>query len=190
MRSGGTFEATILDQSPGFASLHLSGDRAMDFSDEGGGHRFQRVPPTERRGRVQTSTVTVAVLPLNDSVIADVNPRDVEITTTRGSGPGGQHRNVTESCVLAKHRPTGISVRIDGRSQHQNRAVALGVLAARIAELRKSEANQGRNDSRRDQIGTGMRSEKIRTYRTKDNTVTDHRSGCRWRLSDWLRGEE
>lgn len=134
--------------------------------------------------------MTVAVLPMDAQVTASLNPREVEITTTRGSGPGGQHRNKVESCVTAKHRPTGISVRIDGRSQHQNRAVAMGVLAARVAELKTQTANARQNDSRRAQVGSGMRGDKVRTYRVRDNTVTDHRSGCRWRLSDWLRGDE
>jgi peptide chain release factor 1 len=113
----------------------------------------------------------------------------VDIQVSRGSGPGGQHRNKTESCVTATHRPTGISVRIDLKSQHQSRAVALDVLAARVAQGRVENASQGRNEARKRMLGSGQRGDKRRTYRERDNQVTDHVTGQTWRLKQWMRGE-
>jgi peptide chain release factor 1 len=159
------------------------------FREEPGGHRWQRIPPTERRGRVHTSTVTVAVLNVAEPDTAKINIRDVDISTTRGSGPGGQHRNTTDSCVIAKHRPTGITVRIDGRSQHKNRALAINVLASRVVALRAAESNDAANAERRGQVGSGQRGDKVRTYRVRDDTVTDHRTGEKYRLSQWIEGQ-
>jgi peptide chain release factor 1 len=164
------------------------GSRAL-FLPEAGGHRWQRVPPTEKRGRVQTSTITVAVL---DPLVADryeLDLRDVEIRKTLGSGPGGQHRNKTESCVIATHKPTGLAVRVDMRSQPQSLAMALRILSAKLADIETMERNQGRNAERRAQVGSGMRGDKIRTYREQDDRVTDHRSGATFRLSLWMRGD-
>jgi peptide chain release factor 1 len=159
------------------------------FSNEGGGHRWQRVPPTEKRGRVQTSTVTVAVIDADAAPNTRIDPSDVEISVSRGSGPGGQHRNKTESCVTATHRPTGISVRIDMRSQHQSRAMALRILAERVEERLAAANHVARERERKKQVGTGMRGDKVRTYRTQDDQVTDHRTGQKWRLSRWIRGD-
>lgn len=160
------------------------------FANEGGGHRWQRVPPNEKRGRVQTSTVTVAVLDPDTIVGSALNSKDVEITTARGSGPGGQNRNKTESCVIATHRPSGIQVRIDNeRSQHQNKAMALKVLAARLYEVERERVFTQRLKERRDQVGTGQRGDKVRTYRTQDDQVTDHRTGVKVRLSRWYDGD-
>lgn len=160
------------------------------FANEAGGHRWQRVPPTEKRGRVQTSTVTVAVLD-DEQVIGEVmDQRDVEIETTRGGGPGGQNRNKIESCVIATHRPTGLTVRIDNeRSQHQNKATALRMLAARLYQSAGERAKGERDQLRREQVGTGMRADKVRTYREQDDQVNDHRTGQKWRLKLWRRGE-
>lgn len=187
--SGEGFDVVLVEEGAGYASLHVRGNDVSMFSGEAGGHRWQRVPPTERRGRVHTSTVTVAVLPLRGKGSA-LNVRDVEITTTRGSGPGGQHRNTTDSCVLATHKPSKISVRIDGRSQHQNRRLALDVLAERVAQIADSERMAQENVVRRAQVGSGQRGDKIRTYRVRDNLMTDHRTGQKCRLDLWLRGEE
>jgi peptide chain release factor 1 len=165
-----------------------AGTRAL-FQNESGGHRWQRIPPTEKRGRVHTSTVTVAVLDPDAIIGRALDPRDVEIVTARGSGPGGQHRNKTESCVVATHRPSGLSVRIDMRSQHQSRAMAMKVLAARLYEAEREKALAQREQDRKQQVGSGMRGDKIRTYRTQDDQVNDHRTGQRWRLNTWLKGE-
>lgn len=170
--------------------MALSGQGAKaTFKDEAGGHRWQRVPPTEKRGRVQTSTVTVAVLDPDTVVGQALDPRDVDITTARGSGPGGQNRNKTESCVIARHKPTGIQVRIDNeRSQQQNRATAMKVLAAKLYQLSASLAMASKNDQRKQQVGSGMRGDKVRTYREQDDQVTDHRTGKKWQLNKWIKG--
>lgn len=160
------------------------------FKNEPGGHRWQRIPPTEKRGRVQTSTVTVAVLDPDVPMNAPLDVKDVEITTARGSGPGGQNRNKTESCVIAVHKPSGISVRIDNeRSQHQNKASALKLLAAKLYESEREKAFNERERDRKQQVGSGMRGDKVRTYRTQDDQVNDHVTGQKWRLKDWIRGD-
>jgi peptide chain release factor 1 len=187
---GGAFEATLIEEGAGFAGLIVEGtDADVAFRGEPGGHRYQRIPPNERSGRVHSSTVTVAVLALAAQGGAPpIRDRDVEITTTRGSGPGGQHRNTTDSCVLAKHLPTGLSVRIDGRSQIRNRQVALEVLAARVQRSVRAGAKGRENDARRVQIGSGMRGDKIRTYRTQEGVAIDHRTGARWPLEAFRKG--
>lgn len=160
------------------------------FRNEGGGHRWQRIPPTEKCGRMQTSTITVAVLDPDSPIGDSLRHSDVDITTTRGSGPGGQNRNKTDSCVIATHRPTGLQVRIDNeRSQHQNKAIAYKVLAARLYEAEREKSLVSREKDRKQQVGTGMRGDKVRTYRTQDDLVTDHRTGTKFRLSAWMRGD-
>jgi peptide chain release factor 1 len=138
---------------------------------------------------VHTSTVTVAVLPEPDGSALRIDPRDIEWSTCRGSGAGGQHRNKTESAVQLKHVPTGIVVRCESeRSQHQNRATALTTLRARLWQDLQDKARDGRNADRKSQVGSGMRGDKIRTYRTQDDSVTDHRTGKRTSLKDVMRG--
>lgn len=190
LRSGGVFDTEVIDERPGLVQVAISGNGArVTFQNEGGGHRWQRIPPTEKRGRVQTSTVTVAVLDPDAVMGSALNYQDVEIVTTRGSGPGGQNRNKTDSCVIATHRPSGLSVRIDNeRSQHQNKAMAYKVLAARLYEAERDRIASEREKDRKQQVGTGMRGDKVRTYRTQDDQVNDHRTGQRWRLQDWTRG--
>jgi peptide chain release factor 1 len=190
LRRGGVFDIEVLDERSGIVQVAVSGKGARaTFQNEGGGHRWQRVPPTEKRGRIQTSTVTVAVLDPDAIVGQALNYQDVEIVTARGSGPGGQNRNKTESCVIATHLPTGLQVRIDNeRSQHQNKAMAYKVLAARLYEAERERLAAERERDRRQQVGTGMRGDKVRTYRTQDDQVNDHRTGQRWRLQDWIRG--
>lgn len=180
----------MLEHRSGFVSIAVTGqDTKIVFQNESGGHRWQRIPPTERHGRVQTSTVTVAVLDPDAVAGASLDYRDVEIVTARGSGPGGQNRNKTESCVIATHRPTGLQVRIDNeRSQHQNKAMAYKVLAARLYDAERVRQASQRETERRQQVGSGMRGDKVRTYRTQDDQVVDHRTGQRWRLKDWTKG--
>lgn len=137
---------------------------------------------------MHTSTVTVAVMKLLPGE-QSLNLNDIDFIYTRGSGPGGQHRNKTESCVVATHRPTGTRVRIDMRSQFQSKAMAIRVLASRVAELAQTQAANRANETRKTQIGSGMRGDKIRTYRSQDNQVTDHRTGQKLRLDRWLKGE-
>ena len=180
-----------MEERSGFASLIIGGcGAAALFAGEPGGHRWQRVPETERRGRVHTSTVTVAVLsePAHGDVV--LREDDVDIETMRGSGAGGQHRNKTDSAVRARHRPTGIEVRCESeRSQHRNRELAMRVLAARVADAARSIAQGDRAEDRRRQVGSGMRGDKRRTIRVQDGQVTDHVDGRTWRFKSYARGD-
>jgi peptide chain release factor 1 len=115
---------------------------------------------------------------------------DVDIVTTKGSGPGGQHRNKVESAVIVTHIPTGITVKIESsRSQYQNKQTALGILSSRITEIAKSDQKHSERIVRRKLAGSGERGDKIRTYREQEDRILDHRSGNTWRLSKWLKGE-
>lgn len=180
-----------MEDRPGFASLVITGRGSVAlFAGECGGHRWQRVPETEKRGRVQTSTITVAVLAAPRSVELAIRTEDVDIETMRGSGAGGQHRNKTDSAVRARHRPTGIEVRCESeRSQHLNRELALRVLAARVAERDRVAADDARAADRKRQVGSGMRGDKRRTIRTQDDQVTDHVDGRAWRFKAYARGD-
>ena len=135
------------------------------------------------------STVTVAVLPVPEARTTRLDLRDVEIRTCRGSGAGGQYRNMTDSAVQAKHVPTGILVRSEGqRSQHQNRARALEILAARLADRSRATAEAAREAERRQQVGSGQRGDKVRTVRVQDGRVTDHRTERRTSVQRYLAG--
>lgn len=138
---------------------------------------------------MHTSTVTVAVLDPAAARAFQLDLREVEIKKSLGTGPGGQHRNKTESCVTATHRPTGVAVRVDLRSQHQSLSVALQILAAKLADAEASQLESARNDARRAQLGSGMRGDKIRTYRTQDDRITDHRTNHTMSLRAWMRGD-
>lgn len=190
-RCGGVFSLSIAENRPGFLSFEASGKGALAaFRDETGGHRWQRVPPSEKRGRVHTSTVTVAVLPEPEAVDVRIDDSDLEVSTTRGGGPGGQHMQKNDTAVILKHKPSGIVVRCENeRSQWQNRQLALSVLRARLWELERARSDGERSDLRRKQVGSGMRGDKRRTIRTQDGVVTDHVSGKRWELRRYLRGE-
>lgn len=187
---GGVFSLEVVDKRPGILVFRASGSGVRQvFSDEAGGHRWQRIPPTERNGRVQTSTVTVAVLQEPTEVQVKLTDRDIECLAVRGSGPGGQHKNVTASAILVRHKPTGLQARCESeRSQHQNKASALAVLRARIWEKQQGAADGSRADDRKRQIGSGMRGDKRRTIRTRDNQVVDHVTGRRWTFDNYARG--
>ena len=147
------------------------------------------MPPNEKRGRVHTSTVTVAVLAEPTEVELVLREQDLEWTACRGSGAGGQARNKTSSAVQIWHRPTGITVRCEsGRSQKQNRQDALAVLRAKIWEQQHDAVAAQRAGDRRHQVGTGMRGDKRRTIRVQDGSVHDHVTGRRWRFKDYERG--
>jgi len=143
---------------------------------ESGVHRVQRVPVTEASGRIHTSTVTVAVLPEVDDVEVDINPKDIRIDTFRSTGAGGQHVNRTDSAIRITHFPTGIVVTCqDEKSQHKNKDKAMKVLKSRLYEYESSKQQDSIANNRKSQVGTGARSEKIRTYNFPQNRVTDHR---------------
>ena len=145
---------------------------------ESGAHRVQRVPATESQGRIHTSTATVLVMPEAEDVDIEVSMNDIRVDTFCSSGPGGQSVNTTKSAVRLTHVPTGIVVSCqDGKSQHENKANALKVLKARIYDSILQERLEAEGEERRSKIGTGERSEKIRTYNYPQNRVTDHRIG-------------
>lgn len=182
---GQNWKITMLDTSPseagGFSqvSFMVKGDRVYSkLKFESGAHRVQRVPKTEAKGRIQTSTATVAVLPEMSDVEIEIKNSDLRIDTYRSSGAGGQHVNTTDSAVRITHIPTGVvAASQDGRSQHDNKDIAMTMLRARIyeAELEKQQAEA--DATRKSAVGTGARSEKIRTYNYPQNRVTDHRVG-------------
>lgn len=160
-------------------SFIVKGDGAYGkLKFESGSHRVQRVPKTESQGRIHTSTATVLVDPEIDEDDFEINPNDLEIDTMRASGAGGQHVNKTDSAVRVTHIPTGISVKCqDGRSQHENRATALMSIRAKVYSEMKRKEEEEKNAERKSKLGSGDRSEKIRTYNYPQNRVTDHRIG-------------
>jgi len=160
-------------------TLSVSGEGCFHrLQFESGGHRVQRIPETESQGRVHTSAATVAVLPEATDVEIDIKPEDVQVDTMRAGGPGGQKVNKTESAVRMTHLPTGIVVKCqDEKSQHKNRAQAMRVLRSRVFEKKQQEVANERAEHRRTLVGSGDRSQRIRTYNFPQNRVTDHRIG-------------
>lgn len=157
---------------------------------ESGVHRVQRVPSTESGGRIHTSAATVAVLPEAEDVDIEIRPEDIRIDTMRASGAGGQHVNTTDSAVRITHIPTGVVVTSSEKSQHTNRAKAMQVLRTRLYDLKRQAADDDRADARKLQVGSGDRSERIRTYNFPQGRVTDHRIGLTlYRLDQVIAGD-
>jgi peptide chain release factor 1 len=187
----------VIDEAPtelgGYREFvaHVSGPGVFaQLKYESGVHRVQRVPVTESGGRIHTSAATVAVLPEAEEVDIDVPAQDIRIDTMRSSGAGGQHVNTTDSAVRLTHLPTGIVVTSSEKSQHQNRARAMQVLRARLFDLERQRRAAERAADRKGQVGSGDRSERIRTYNFPQGRVTDHRIGLTlYRLDQVMQGD-
>ncbi|GHS97740.1 peptide chain release factor 1 [Planctomycetales bacterium] len=157
---------------------------------EGGGHRVQRVPETENQGRIHTSAATVAVLPEVEEYEIEIKPQDLRIETIKSTGPGGQNVNKTESAIRILHIPTGLIVHVgDEKSQNKNKSKAMRVLRARLSEMKKREEEAARAKERREQVGSGDRSERIRTYNFPQDRCSDHRLNRNFSLSDIIAGK-
>lgn len=181
----------IMDVRLGMVIFRATGNDAdAAFAQEAGGHRWQRIPATEKNGRVQTSTITIAVLPdvkESELVIADA---ELEWSTSTSQGPGGQGANTTYSCVILTHKPSGLVVRCQNeRSQFQNKKFALEVLRSRLIEANLEQEHAARSKDRKQQIGSGQRGDKRRTIRVKDGQVKDHITGKTWRYEDYEKGK-
>jgi peptide chain release factor 1 len=182
----------VLTIMPGLIIARATGKKVSSlFKNESGIIRWQRIPPSEKKGRVHTSTITVAIMPeLKNIKTSSIRKEDVEIKTARGSGAGGQHRNVTDSAVQIKHLPTGIIVKCEnGRSQHQNKESAMRVLESRLLDISRKKILSVRKKERREKVGLGGRGEeKIRTIREQDGKVENHTGGKSITFKAYSRG--
>jgi peptide chain release factor 1 len=175
-----------------FVSLEISGNNVYGtMKYESGGHRVQRIPETESGGRIHTSAATVAVLPEAEDVDINIDPSDLRIDTYRASGAGGQHVNTTDSAVRITHTPTGIVSQCQsGRSQHKNKDQAMKMLKTLLYDAKRQEAEKEMSDNRKSQVGSGDRSQRIKTYNFPERRVTDHRIGLTlYKLDKILNGE-
>lgn len=162
-----------------------------NFKHEGGTHRVQRIPETEKAGRIQTSTVTVAAYPQTDSPQIEIKPSNIQVDSLKSSGPGGQHVNKRETAVRITHQPTGVVVTCQSsRSQQRNRELALELLSAKLTQANEEKHQEKTRKFKKAQIGSGERAEKIRTYHFPQNRITDHRVKKSWHnLEEVMKGE-
>jgi peptide chain release factor 1 len=179
----------MLDRTDRTVVLRMEGFGVEKMEAEAGTHRVTRIPSNERNGRRHTSAVTVAVLPIPTEIDVLLKPADLRIDITKGSGPGGQNRNKTETAVRVTHKPTGLTAyACDDRSQHVNRARALEVLAARVAERAYTQLSNARDKDRAAQHGTGHIADRQRSYLWREGVAVDHRTGVRVPLGQALDG--
>jgi peptide chain release factor 1 len=180
----------LIDERDGFCALIIKGDNAAElFSSEPGGHRWQRVPDNDRHGRTHTSTVTVAVLPIPEKIEQHINVADIDFREVNLGGNGGQNRNRHYTDIIAKHRPTGIEVTARGRSQFANKTRAIQELAAKVMQMEKLAHATKTNDSRRCQLGSGMRGDKVRTINVKEGIVKCEITGQKKPFGKYFKGE-
>ena len=188
------WEVELVDIRPAKIGFHeivfivRGAGAARGLEPEAGGHRIQRVPPTEKRGRRQTSTVTVAVLPEPTEAQVHVDPKDLRWEMLKASSKGGQHANKNESGVRVTHAPTGVVAVALSKSQYANKKQALQVLRSRLLQRHQGSLAQTRCDKRSEQVGSGMRGDKVRTIRYQDGQVTDHRTGKKIHIRAWESG--
>lgn len=184
---GGVFRYTVVRETPGYIKAEIEGKEERIFTEEHGGHRFQRVPPTEKKGRVHTSTVTVAVTDPVDWVRIAIDPSMVREQRYSGSGGGGQHRNKHANCVRLIHK-SGVKVQVEGRHYHKNRAEAHRLLQEKLQNEAQQAAQAGQASSRKAQMGSGMRGDKRRTCSIPRDKVIDHVSGWEVSWKSYLKG--
>ena len=190
MRRGGHFDVEVLEQLPGFVVLRVVGKAAHEvFRDETGCHQWQRRPINDKLDRIQTSAITVAVLPEPSETEVRIDERDLEIKAVRASGAGGQNVNKVSSAIMMKHLPSGLSVRCETeRSQLQNKQNAIALLRTRLHAAAKGASDEARAGDRRAQIGRGVRAERRRIIRVPSDEVRDLVSGKRWTFKNYERG--
>lgn len=182
-------DVEITEDRSGLVVMEVVGRGAKGlFAHEAGGHRWQRVPPTERRGRRHTSTVTVAVFPIVEEREWVLHENELEEENILGSGHGGQHQQKNATTIRLKHVPTGIVVKVTGRSLYANRKAARAEMEARVSALRAEEEHAERSTDRARQVGSGQRGDKIRTVRMQDGRVVDHRTGRRTSVERYMKG--
>lgn len=184
------FDIEIISILPGFISFLIKGNKSLElFKNEIGLHQIQRGPPTEKRGRIHTSLISIAVIQKPEPYIFSLNQKEIEIKTCRSSGPGGQNVNKTESAVQVTHIPTGIMVRCESeRSQQQNKETAINALTAKIWNDINNKNIKNQSDNIRHQIGFGSTQTKRRTLRFQDNVVIDHITNNKWTIKEYLKG--
>lgn len=187
--AGGVFDPEVIECRPGILIFRPPKQSDSIFLNEHGGHRWQRVPPNERNGRVHTSTITVAVLREPSNLEVKLNEGDLIIRCCRGSGKGGQNRNKLDTAVQITHKPSGLSVHCEAeRSQLQNKETALALLRSRLLAQMQERQTGNISAIRRGQIGSGMRGDKRRTIRQQHGVVVDHVTGREWRFEEYRAG--